>query len=57
MIVTSVPNSVFNCIKASANVKAVWELLKKVFEGYTRSLLINLGKKLQNTKCGEDNNI
>lgn len=54
MIVTFVPNSVFNHIKAGADVKAVWELLKKVFEGHTRNLLIDLGKKLQNTKCGED---
>ena len=57
LIVASVPDSVFNRIKNGTDAKAVWELLKKVFEGRTRNLLIDLGKKLQNTKCGEDEDI
>ena len=57
LIVASVTDSVFNCIKGSANAKSVWDELKKIFEGRTRSLLIDLGRKLQNTKCGEDDDV
>ena len=57
IVVTSVPNGVFNCIKGSADAKTVWEDLKKIFEGHTRNLLIDLGRKLQNTRCGDDDNV
>ena len=57
LIVASVSDSVFNRIKGSANAKSVWDELKKTFEGRTRSLLVDLGRKLQNTKCGEDDDV
>ena len=57
LIVASVTDSVFNRIKGGANAKSVWDELKKIFEGRTRSLLIDLGRKLQNTKCGEDDDV
>ena len=57
LIVASVPDSVFNRIKGGANAKSIWDELKKLFEGRTRSLLIDLGRKLQNTKCGEDDDV
>ena len=57
LIVTSVPDSIFNRIKEGTDVKTIWDTLKKIFEGRTRSLLIDLGRKLQNTKCGEDDDV
>jgi hypothetical protein len=57
LIVASVPDSVFNRIKGRADAKSIWDKLKKIFKGCTRSLLIDLGRKLQNTKCGEDDDI
>jgi len=57
LIIASVPDSVFNCIKGGANAKSIWDELKKIFEGCTRNLLIDLGRKLQNMKCGEDDDI
>ena len=57
LIVASVPDSVFNHIKGSADVKSIWDKLKKFFKGHTRNLLIDLGRKLQNTRCREDNDI
>ena len=57
MVVTSVPDSVFNHIKGSANAKSIWDELKKIFEGCTRNLLIDLGRKLQNMRCREDNDV
>ncbi len=57
LIIVSMPDSVFNHIKGSANVKSIWDELKKIFEGCMRNLLINLGRKLQNMKCGEDDDI
>src|ERR1700677_1090404 len=57
LIVPSVPDSVFNRIKGGADAMSVWDELKTIFEGRTRSLLIDLGRKLQNTKCGEDDDV
>ena len=57
IIVTSVPDGVFNRIKSGADAKTVWEDLKKIFEGRTRNLLIDLGRKLQNTRCGDDDDV
>ena len=57
LIVASMSDSVFNRIKSGINAKSVWDDLKKIFEGRTRSLLIDLGRKLQNTKCGEDDDV
>ncbi len=57
LIVTSVPDSIFNHIKEGTDAKTIWDTLKKIFEGRTRSLLIDLGRKLQNTKCREDDDV
>ena len=35
----------------------VWEDLKKIFKGRTRNLLFDLGRKLQNTHCRDDDDI
>jgi len=57
IIMNSVPDEVFNHIKGGASTKAWWDSLKTICEGRSRSLLINLGWKLQNTYCGDDDDI
>ena len=57
IIVMSVPDGVFNRIKGGADAKTVWEDLKKIFERRTRNLLIDLGRKLQNTHCRDDDDV
>jgi gag-polypeptide of LTR copia-type len=53
----SVPDEVFNHIKGGVSVKDWWDSLKTICKGWSRSLLINLGCKLQNTYCGDDDNV
>jgi len=57
VIMNLVPDEVFNCIKGGVSTKAWWDSLKTICEGRSRSLLIDLGRKLQNTYCGDDNDV
>src|SRR5258708_36277426 len=52
-----IPDSVFHKIKTADFVKDVWDRLKGLFEGKTRMLLIDLGRKLQNTCCGDSEDV
>jgi LTR polyprotein gag-polypeptide-like protein/Pol polyprotein len=54
LIGAMIPNSVFHKIKMANHVKDLWDTLKALFEGKSRTLLIDLGRKLQNT-CYSDN--
>jgi hypothetical protein len=53
----SIPDDFFNRIKDRQNAREWWDSLKKICEGRSRTLLINLGQKLQNICCGEDDDI
>jgi hypothetical protein len=57
IIMSSIPDDIFNRIKTGANAKEWWEKLKGICEGRSRSILIDLGRRLQNTHCGEDDNV
>jgi len=50
---TTIPDLVVNQIKTAYEPKDVWENLKELFEEKSRNLLEDLGKKFQNTRCGE----
>ena len=41
---TTIPDLVFNQIKSSYEPKDVWEKLKKLFEGKSRSMMVDLGQ-------------
>ena len=53
----TIPDLVFSQIKSSYEPKDVWEKLKALFEGKSRSMMVDLGKKFQNTRCGEDDDV
>ena len=53
----TIPNGVFLKLKDTDNVKEVWDQLKKEFEGKSRSVMVGLGRKLQTTHCGEDDDV
>jgi hypothetical protein len=57
LIMNTVPDDIFNRIKSGNNAKSWWDSLKAICEGRSRSLLIDLGRKLQNTHCGEDDDV
>ena len=53
----TIPDEVFHKVKDTGNVKEVWEKLKEEFEGKSRSVLVDLGRKFQTTRCGEDDDV
>jgi gag-polypeptide of LTR copia-type/Integrase core domain/GAG-pre-integrase domain len=54
---TTIPDPVFHQIKTADNVKAVWDKLKALYEGRSKVWLIDVGRKFQNTRCGEDDDV
>jgi gag-polypeptide of LTR copia-type len=57
LMMNSVPDDIFNRIKGGTNTKTWWDSLKAICEGRLRSLLIDLGWKLQNMCCKEDDDV
>ncbi len=57
LIGTMIPDSIFHKIKTADFVKDVWNRLKGLFEGKSRTLLIDLGRKLQNMHCGDSKDV
>ena len=57
LIMNSIPDEMFNRIKTGTNAKDWWDELKKICEGRSRDLRIDLSRKLQNTPCAEDDDV
>jgi hypothetical protein len=57
ILMSSIPEEFLNCIKGGTNAKAWWDELKLMCKGKSRSLLINLGCRMSNTFCGEDDDV
>ena len=55
-IAALVPNSIFNHIKRSTHTKDVWDVLKKLFEGRTQMIVVDLRRQIQSLKCRENDN-
>jgi hypothetical protein len=53
----TIPDEVFHKVKDTANVKEVWDRLKGEFEGISGSVLVDLWRKFQTTRCGEDDDV
>jgi hypothetical protein len=51
-IISSIPDEIFSRIKSGASAQAWWDSLKDICEGRSRSLLIDLGQKLQKYLLG-----
>jgi hypothetical protein len=56
-IATSVPDSIFTRVKNKTRAKDVWDALKDMFEGRSQMIVVDLRRKLQAMKCGEDEDI
>ena len=54
LITVSVPDAVSNAIKTGTNAKEVWDALKKLYEGCTSLILVDLGQHLQMMCCAEE---
>ena len=53
----TIPDEVFQKIQDTKNVKQVWDKLTEEFEGKSRSVMVDLGRKFQTTRCGEDDDV
>ena len=54
MIAASVPNQVFNRIKSKTNTMEVWNTVKAIYQTRSKMHKVDLGKKLQNAKLGDE---
>ena len=54
MIAASVPDPVFNRIKANTTTMEFWNAIKDIYQSRSKMITVVLGKKLQNTKLEED---
>ena len=52
-----IPDDLFHKIQDTKTVKEVWAKLKAEYEGQSRSVMVDLGRKFTSTHCGEDDNI
>ncbi len=50
-------DNVFQSIKDAESMNEVWDNLKALFEGKSRTISVDLGQKLQTTHYGEDDDI
>ena len=57
LIVSSIPDSIFNQIEDHATMKGMWDAMKALFEGQLQNLIIDLQQKLQQQKCEEAGNL
>ncbi len=57
LIGSSVLDTIFNAIKTGAMAKDMWDVLKKLFEGHTTLILVDLGRHLQMTCYAEEDSV
>jgi gag-polypeptide of LTR copia-type len=56
-VASSVPDRVFSQIKAGLTAKEFWDQLGALYEGRSKLILFKLRKRLQNTRCGADDDV
>src|ERR1700678_195681 len=56
-IASTVPDSIFNRIKAKKSAKDVWDAVTEIFEDRSTMVAIDLRLKLQSIKCGENEDV
>ncbi len=54
LITASVLDHVFNCIKTKTSALEVWNTVKVIYQTRSEMIIVDLGKKLQGTKLGDD---
>jgi len=54
---STLPNSTFNRIKMTANVHDAWEILKQVFEEWSKALVADIIQRFRNKCCKEDESV
>ena len=56
-IASTVPDSVFNRVKTKTLAREVWGAVVEIFEGRSYMLVVDLKKKMQGIRCGDNDNV
>src|SRR6267142_598588 len=54
---STLPDTAFNRIKTTANVRDAWEILRWVYEEQSKALVVDIIWKFRNKRCNEDESI
>jgi hypothetical protein len=54
LIAASLPDHVFNRIKTKTNTKDIWDAIKEIYQKGSKMITVDLERKLQGTKLGDD---
>src|SRR5487761_336488 len=54
---STLPDTAFNKIKATASVKDAWDTLKRIYEDRSKALVADLIRRFRNKRCEEDESI
>jgi len=57
LIASSIPDHIFNWIKMQIIATDVWNTLRALYQTRSKMIMVNLGKKLQNIKCSNDDDV
>ena len=57
VLCSTLPDTAFNRIKATATVKAAWDILKRVYEDCLKALVADVMRRFRNKCCKEDKSI
>ena len=57
LIASSIPDHVFNRIKSKTTAMEVWDTLKSLYQTRSKMIVVDLGKKLQGTRCSEEDDV
>src|ERR1700742_747475 len=56
-IASTIPDSIFNRVKGKRLAKEVWAAVVEIFEGRSYMLVVDLKRKMQSIKCGDNDNV
>src|SRR6266850_1212448 len=54
---STLPDTTFNRIKTTANVHDAWEILKRVFEEWSKALVADVIQRFRNKRCEKDESV
>jgi hypothetical protein len=53
----TLPDTAFAKVKTSNSIKAAWEVLKRLYEEWSKALIADVVRKFRNKRCGENESV
>jgi hypothetical protein len=57
ILCSTLPDTAFNRIKSATTIKAVWEILKRVYEDRSKALVADVIRRFRNRRCEETESV